>query len=176
MILSWAPQFGQCSRSISPGAPEFEHDLPGGVDLYPFIGQCGSGDGAAKPARPGRRRWGRMRRGAAVLRGLCRGDPVESVASPPVAPQGRASVTVVGNGRKWLTSVTGKSTNSWFDTGNWKLASGRISRPKKNSPARRPASSARRCAARYVVALRGRPAWSHNWPRPTTTKTPSFVS
>ncbi len=42
-----------------------------------------------------------------------------------VAPQGRASVTVVANGRNWVTSVTG-STNEWFDTGNWKLASGRI--------------------------------------------------
>ena len=41
-----------------------------------------------------------------------------------VAPQGRASVTVVGNGRNWATSVTG-STNDWFETGNWKLASGR---------------------------------------------------
>jgi putative ABC transport system permease protein len=42
-----------------------------------------------------------------------------------VAPQGRASVTVVANGRNWVTSVTG-STNEWFETGNWKLASGRI--------------------------------------------------
>ena len=42
-----------------------------------------------------------------------------------VAPEGRASVTVVGNGRNWVTSVTG-STNAWFETGNWKLASGRI--------------------------------------------------
>jgi putative ABC transport system permease protein len=41
-----------------------------------------------------------------------------------VAPEGRASVTVVANGRNWATSVTG-STNAWFDTGNWKLASGR---------------------------------------------------
>jgi len=41
-----------------------------------------------------------------------------------VAPEGRAGVTVVGNGRNWATSVTG-SSNSWFDTGNWKLASGR---------------------------------------------------
>ena len=41
-----------------------------------------------------------------------------------VAPEGRASVTVVANGRNWATSVTG-SSNSWFDTGNWKLASGR---------------------------------------------------
>jgi len=42
-----------------------------------------------------------------------------------VAPQGRSSVTVVANGRNWATSVTG-STNEWFVTGNWKLASGRI--------------------------------------------------
>jgi putative ABC transport system permease protein len=41
-----------------------------------------------------------------------------------VAPEGRAGVTVVGNGRNWATTVTG-SSNSWFDTGNWKLASGR---------------------------------------------------
>ena len=43
-----------------------------------------------------------------------------------VAPQGTTSVTVVANGRNWATSVTG-STDAWFDTGNWKLASGRIS-------------------------------------------------
>ena len=42
-----------------------------------------------------------------------------------VAPEGRAGATVVGNGRNWATSVTG-STNAWFDTGNWKLASGRM--------------------------------------------------
>jgi len=41
-----------------------------------------------------------------------------------VAPEGRASVTVVGNGRNWATNVTG-SNNNWFATGNWKLASGR---------------------------------------------------
>ena len=41
-----------------------------------------------------------------------------------VAPEGRASITVVGNGRNWATSVTG-SSNSWFGTGNWKLSSGR---------------------------------------------------
>ena len=41
-----------------------------------------------------------------------------------VAPQGRASVTVVANGRNWATTVTG-STNDWFITGNWQLASGR---------------------------------------------------
>ena len=42
-----------------------------------------------------------------------------------VAPEGRLGVTVVGNGRNWATSVTG-SSNAWFDTGNWKLASGRL--------------------------------------------------
>jgi putative ABC transport system permease protein len=45
-----------------------------------------------------------------------------------VAPEGRASVTVVANGRNWATSVIG-SSNAWFDTGNWKLASGRIFEP-----------------------------------------------
>ncbi len=42
-----------------------------------------------------------------------------------VAPEGRTSVTVVANGRNWATSVIG-SSNAWFDTGNWKLASGRL--------------------------------------------------
>ncbi len=41
-----------------------------------------------------------------------------------VAPQGRASVTVVANGRNWATTVVG-STNEWFEAGNWKLAGGR---------------------------------------------------
>jgi len=45
-----------------------------------------------------------------------------------VAPQGRASVTVVANGRNWSTSVYG-STNEWFTTGNWTLASGRTFDP-----------------------------------------------
>jgi putative ABC transport system permease protein len=45
-----------------------------------------------------------------------------------VAPQGTTSVTVVANGRNWATSVTG-SSNEWFTTGNWKLASGRIFDP-----------------------------------------------
>ena len=42
-----------------------------------------------------------------------------------VAPQGRISVTVIANGRNWVTTVVG-STNDWFETGNWKLAAGRI--------------------------------------------------
>ena len=41
-----------------------------------------------------------------------------------VAPEGRAGATVVANGRNWATNVTG-SNNAWFDTGNWKLKSGR---------------------------------------------------
>ncbi len=41
-----------------------------------------------------------------------------------VAPEARAGVTVIGNGRNWATSVTG-SNDTWFVTGNWKLASGR---------------------------------------------------
>ncbi len=42
-----------------------------------------------------------------------------------VAPEARASVTVVANGRNWATSAIG-SSNDWFATGNWKLASGRL--------------------------------------------------
>ena len=42
-----------------------------------------------------------------------------------VAPQSRASATVVANGRNWATSVSG-STNAWFSVGNWLLASGRF--------------------------------------------------
>ena len=45
-----------------------------------------------------------------------------------VAPQGRASATVVANGRNWATGVVG-STNAWFETGNWQLASGRLFAP-----------------------------------------------
>lgn len=49
-----------------------------------------------------------------------------------VAPLGRASVTVVANGRNWITSVSG-STNDWFETGNWRLASGRIFEPEEQA-------------------------------------------
>jgi putative ABC transport system permease protein len=45
-----------------------------------------------------------------------------------VAPQGRANATVVANGRNWATGVVG-STNAWFETGNWQLASGRLFAP-----------------------------------------------
>jgi putative ABC transport system permease protein len=41
-----------------------------------------------------------------------------------VAPEARAGVTVIANGRNWATSVTG-SNNDWFATGNWTLAAGR---------------------------------------------------
>jgi putative ABC transport system permease protein len=42
-----------------------------------------------------------------------------------VAPQGRTSAMVVGNGRNWMTAITG-STNAFFTTGNWTLAAGRL--------------------------------------------------
>ncbi|HSB23844.1 MAG TPA: ABC transporter permease [Burkholderiaceae bacterium] len=42
-----------------------------------------------------------------------------------VAPEVRANVTVVANGRNWNTSVTG-STNDYFITNNWRVASGRM--------------------------------------------------
>jgi putative ABC transport system permease protein len=41
-----------------------------------------------------------------------------------VAPEVRSGVTVIANGRNWATSVTG-TTNAYFDTNNWRLASGR---------------------------------------------------
>ena len=41
-----------------------------------------------------------------------------------VAPEGRANVTVVANGRNWATNVIG-SGNAWLTIGNWKLESGR---------------------------------------------------
>jgi putative ABC transport system permease protein len=41
-----------------------------------------------------------------------------------VAPELRAGVTVIGNGRNWSTSITG-TTNAYFQTNNWQLAAGR---------------------------------------------------
>jgi putative ABC transport system permease protein len=41
-----------------------------------------------------------------------------------VAPEARAGVTVIANGRNWATSVTG-TTNEWFVASNWRIASGR---------------------------------------------------
>jgi putative ABC transport system permease protein len=49
-----------------------------------------------------------------------------------VAPQARAGLTVVANGRNWATSVTG-STNAWFEVGNWKLAQGRTFEPDEQA-------------------------------------------
>jgi len=42
-----------------------------------------------------------------------------------VAPEVRAGVTVIANGKNWATTVTG-STAAYFTTSNWTLASGRI--------------------------------------------------
>jgi putative ABC transport system permease protein len=49
-----------------------------------------------------------------------------------VAPQSRASATVVANGRNWATSVS-DTTNAWFSAGNWELASGRFFTPEEHS-------------------------------------------
>ncbi|MDI1299392.1 ABC transporter permease [Methylotenera sp.] len=49
-----------------------------------------------------------------------------------VAPQGRSSVNVIANGRNWPSTVYG-STNAWFITGNWKLASGRVFDPDEQT-------------------------------------------
>ncbi|WP_096668846.1 ABC transporter permease [Polaromonas sp. AET17H-212] len=42
-----------------------------------------------------------------------------------VAPEARTSSTVVASGRNWTSSIIG-STNTWLDTGNWKLSDGRM--------------------------------------------------
>jgi putative ABC transport system permease protein len=49
-----------------------------------------------------------------------------------VAPQSRAGAIVVANGRNWSTSISG-SSNAWFSTGNWVLASGRLFSPEEQS-------------------------------------------
>lgn len=41
-----------------------------------------------------------------------------------VAPESRASSTLVANGRNWTSSVVG-SSNAWLTTGNWQLKEGR---------------------------------------------------
>ncbi len=41
-----------------------------------------------------------------------------------VAPESRASTTLVANGRNWTSSVVG-SSNAWLTTGNWQLKEGR---------------------------------------------------
>ena len=54
---------------------------------------------------------------------------VEAIASQigglkAVAPEVRSGVTVIANGKNWATTVTG-STNEYFTTSNWTIASGR---------------------------------------------------
>jgi putative ABC transport system permease protein len=60
-------------------------------------------------------------------------DDVEAISSQiggvrAVAPEVRAGVTVVANGRNWTTSVTG-TNDAWFGIGNWTIASGRSFEP-----------------------------------------------
>jgi len=45
-----------------------------------------------------------------------------------VAPEVRAAVTVVADGKNWATTVTG-TTNAYFATNNWRLAAGRMFEP-----------------------------------------------
>jgi putative ABC transport system permease protein len=45
-----------------------------------------------------------------------------------VAPEVRAGVTVVADGKNWATTVTG-TTNAYFATNNWRLAAGRMFEP-----------------------------------------------
>ncbi len=47
-----------------------------------------------------------------------------------VAPEARASTTLVADGRNWSSSVIG-SSNKWLKTGNWKLAQGREFSPEE---------------------------------------------
>ena len=47
-----------------------------------------------------------------------------------VAPEARASATVVAGGNNWTTNVTG-STNLWLQTGNWRIAAGREFTPEE---------------------------------------------
>jgi putative ABC transport system permease protein len=42
-----------------------------------------------------------------------------------VAPEVRGAVTVIAEGKNWSTTVTG-TTNAYFQTNNWKLATGRL--------------------------------------------------
>ncbi len=49
-----------------------------------------------------------------------------------VAPELRTGATVVGNGRNWSTSITG-TTNAYFQTNNWQLASGRVFEPAEET-------------------------------------------
>jgi len=48
------------------------------------------------------------------------------------APEVRAGVTVVAEGRNWSTTVTG-SNNDYFSASNWKLADGRLFEPAEET-------------------------------------------
>jgi putative ABC transport system permease protein len=89
---------------------------------------------------------------AAVHRGRRRGHPSTDRRRGRRGAAGPRRGHRRGNGRNWATTVTG-STNAWFVTGNWKLASGRLFEPTTNSaPAPPSASSAKPCGARSSAA------------------------
>ncbi len=54
------------------------------------------------------------------------GTEIGGVAA--VAPEVRAGVTVVAEGKNWSTTVTG-TTNDYFPAGNWTVAEGRVFEP-----------------------------------------------
>jgi putative ABC transport system permease protein len=60
-----------------------------------------------------------------TLRPLACASKWASSAIVPVAPTAGSTVTVVYQAENWSTSVTG-STDAYFVTGNWRLASGRF--------------------------------------------------
>ena len=47
-----------------------------------------------------------------------------------VAPESRSGATVVAGGNNWTTTVTG-STNTWLETGNWRIDAGRVFTPEE---------------------------------------------
>lgn len=75
-----------------------------------------------------------------------------------VSPQGRASVTVVANGRNWVTSVTG-STNEWLKTATGKWLRAGCLHLTNNWVVPRFALLVRRYAARFLAVLLGPLVW-----------------
>ena len=82
-----------------------------------------------------------------------------SAASPRWRPKAAPASPWSANGRNWATSVTG-SSNAWFDTGNWKLASGRMFEADEQSAGCRRLHHRRDGAARNLRRHGGPAAWA----------------
>ncbi|MCG2583977.1 ABC transporter permease [Massilia sp. TS11] len=79
--------------------------------------------------RPGQRQFGGGGPGAPAFKEA----DVQAIASQiggvrKVAPEARAGIIAIANGRNWSTSAIG-TTNDWFEVGNWRLAAGRLFEP-----------------------------------------------